>query len=234
MDGNGRWAKRQGLPRAKGHQRGAETCREIIEACQEFDVHYLTLYAFSAENWSRPQPEVSALMELLQIFLDRETDRLVEKQVRVRAIGRLEALPDQARQSLQTAIDATRRFGAWNLTLALNYSSRNEVVDASKALARDIARGRLRPEDISWETIAQRLYTRDLPDPDLIIRTSGESRLSNFLLMQSAYAELYFTRDLWPDFSKERFAQAIEAYKSRERRYGLTGDQIGREAPALL
>jgi undecaprenyl diphosphate synthase len=226
MDGNGRWAQAQGLSRIKGHRQGVETCRRIIGACQDLNIHYLTLYAFSAENWNRPEPEVNALMELLELFLMQETDLLVEKKVRLHAIGRLEELPAKPRRALKSAIEATAQFEEWHLTLALNYSSRNEVIDATKAIARLAVSGKLNPEDLNWETIANHLYTHDLPDPDLIVRTSGETRLSNFLLMQSAYAEFYFTATCWPDFTKSHLEEAVRSFHNRERRFGRTGEQL--------
>ena len=230
MDGNGRWAQAQGLSRIKGHRQGVETCRRIIDACQDLDIHYLTLYAFSAENWKRPEPEVNALMELLELFLMNETDTLVEKKVRLHAIGRLDELPAKPRRALKQAMELTKDFQEWHLTLALNYSSRNEIVDAAQAIARDVANGTLDPENINWEGFASRLYTSGIPDPDLIVRTSGETRLSNFLLMQSAYAEFYFTRTCWPDFTKAHLEEAIRSYHNRERRFGKTGEQLDIEA----
>lgn len=226
MDGNGRWAQAQGLSRIKGHRQGVETCRRIIDACQDLNIHYLTLYAFSAENWNRPEPEVNALMELLELFLMQETELLVEKKVRLHAIGRLDELPAKPRRALKESMEATEHFDEWHLTLALNYSSRNEIVDATKAIAQLAAAGKLDPEDLSWETIANQLYTKGLPDPDLIVRTSGETRLSNFLLMQSAYAEFYFTSTCWPDFTKAHLEEAIRSFHNRERRFGRTGEQL--------
>ncbi|MEM9160059.1 MAG: isoprenyl transferase [Verrucomicrobiota bacterium] len=226
MDGNGRWAQSRGLSRIKGHQQGVETCRRVIDACQDLDVHFLTLYAFSAENWKRPETEVNALMELLEFFIKRELKTLKKKGIRFRAIGRLEGLPSSARRAVEKAMDETREFTKWNLTLALNYSSRNEIVDAAKKIGQAMAEGKISADDIEWETFASKLYTHDLPDPDLIIRTSGENRLSNFLMMQAAYSEFYFTETAWPDFSKAHLAEAIDTFEHRERRYGLTGDQL--------
>ncbi len=226
MDGNGRWANQRGLSRNKGHQQGVEACQRVVKACQELDVHYLTLYAFSAENWKRPESEVNALMELLELYLAKETKTLIQKEIRLRAIGRLDGLPAKLTKSIMEAVDATSRFGEWNLTLALNYSSRNEMVDASKAIANAVAQGDLSIEDIDWDTFAKCMYTKDLPDPDLIVRTSGETRLSNFLMMQSAYAELIFTETFWPDFTKAHLEECIKIYCARERRYGLTGEQV--------
>lgn len=226
MDGNGRWAKSRGMDRPRGHQEGAKASRRIIDACQEIGIPYLTLYAFSAENWNRPQHEIDALMELLEAFLEQETQTLIDKKVRLHAIGRLAELPAGPRAALQKAMQATESFNDWHLTLALNYSSRNEVIDASKSLAQSVAAGELEPEAIDWERFADRLYTRGMPDPDLIIRTSGERRISNFLLMQSAYAEYYFTDVFWPDFDKEQLRRALDCYRGRQRRYGKTGEQL--------
>lgn len=226
MDGNGRWAKQRGHSRPRGHKEGAKATRAIIDACQELGIRYLTLYAFSAENWNRPDFEVRALMELLELFLSRETKTLVKKKVRLHAIGRIDELPASARKALQKAIDATKEFDDWHLTLALNYSSRNEVLDAAKAFAQAVASGKVAADTTAWEDFSQHLYTAELPDPDLIIRTSGETRISNFLLMQSAYAEFYFTETLWPDFGKEQLQKALACYRNRERRFGKTGEQI--------
>ena len=232
MDGNGRWAKSKGLSRVKGHQQGAETTRRIIEACKEFGVPNLTLYAFSAENWNRPETEVKALMELLELFLSKELKNLVKQHIRLKAIGRINELPGRTRKALEGAMDKTKKFTEWTLTLALNYSSRNEVVDAVRSIAQDAKLGQLDPKEVNWDLISQRLYTSDLPDPDLIIRTSGETRLSNFLMMQAAYSELYFTPVFWPDFTKEHLKEAIESFQKRERRFGLTGDQLS--VPPIL
>jgi len=232
MDGNGRWAKSKGLSRVKGHRQGAETTRRIIEACKEFGVSHLTLYAFSAENWNRPESEVKALMELLELFLAKELKSLVKQGIRLRAIGRIDELPARTRKALEGAIEKTRTFTDWNLTLALNYSSRNELTDAVRSIAKDAQSGEIELKEINWDLIAARLYTAEIPDPDLIIRTSGETRLSNFLMMQSAYAELFFTPVFWPDFTKEHLREAIESFQKRERRFGLTGDQLA--APPIL
>lgn len=232
MDGNGRWAKARGYSRPRGHKEGAKASQRIIDACQDLGIRYLTLYAFSAENWNRPKLEVRALMELLELFLNRETKTLVKKKVRLHAIGRIEELPANARKALQKAMDATAEFDDWHLTLALNYSSRNEVVDAAKSLAESAAKGEIDPNEIDWNTFAQRLYTKNIPDPDLIIRTSGETRISNFLLMQSAYSEFYFTDIYWPDFNKDRLIEALDCYRNRERRYGKTGEQLAQPANA--
>ena len=226
MDGNGRWAKQRGLPRIEGHRRGVETVRAIIDATRALGIRYLTLYAFSAENWQRPADEVSALMGLLEYFLRRETKVLIKNHVRLHTIGRIDELPAGPRKELQHAVAATRHFTDWNLVLALNYGSRTELADAACAYAAAVVAGREKPGESSWTTFSRYLYTAGLPDPDLLIRTSGETRLSNFLLMQCAYAEMVFSPVLWPDFTKAELAAAVEEYQRRERRYGLTAEQI--------
>jgi len=226
MDGNGRWAKQRGLPRIEGHRRGVETVRSIIDGAKEQGIRYLTLYAFSVENWKRPQEEVGALMSLLEYFLKREVATLVKNQVRLLTIGRTQDLPEVVRRQLDIAIAATSHFTEHTLVLALNYGSRTEVVDAARAYAAAIAAGKISPNDSSWETFSRHLYTADLPDPDLVIRTSGEYRVSNFLLLQAAYAEFVYTPVLWPDFTKADLAAAIEAYSKRERRFGQTSEQL--------
>ncbi|MCH6255334.1 isoprenyl transferase [Puniceicoccaceae bacterium K14] len=226
MDGNGRWAKQQGLSRIKGHRQGAETTRSIIDACQDIGIEHLTLYAFSAENWNRPETEVNALMELLEFFIEKELKTLSKKNVRLRAIGRIDELPNRTRKALKSAIEKTKNNDSWNLTLALNYSSRDEVIDAVKAFSTAAVKGTRKIENLDWERFSKYLYTKDIPDPDLIIRTSGETRLSNFLLMQSAYSEFYFTQTHWPDFTKTHLEEAVASYQRRERRFGLTGEQI--------
>lgn len=226
MDGNGRWAKQRGLPRIEGHRRGVETVRAIIDAAKEQGIRYLTLYAFSVENWKRPQDEVGALMSLLEFFLKRETATLVKNQVRLLTIGRTQDLPEVVRRQLDAAIAATAKFTEHTLVLALNYGSRTEVVDAARAYATAVAAGKVNLNDASWETFARHLYTTDIPDPDLVIRTSGETRVSNFLLLQAAYAEFVFTPVLWPDFTKADLAAAVATYGKRERRFGQTSEQL--------
>ncbi len=226
MDGNGRWAKQRGLPRIEGHRRGVETVRSIIEAAKENDIRYLTLYAFSVENWKRPGDEVSALMGLLELFLKRETKTLIKNEVRLLTIGRTQELPAMVREQLDAAKAATAHFTEHTLILALNYGSRTEMVDAARAYAAAVASGKEKLNDGSWATLSRYLYTADIPDPDLIIRTSGEMRVSNFLLLQAAYAEFVFTPVLWPDFRKEDFAAALAHFASRERRFGQTSEQL--------
>jgi undecaprenyl diphosphate synthase len=226
MDGNGRWAKQRGLPRLEGHRRGVETVRTIIDAARELGIRYLTLYAFSVENWKRPGEEVSSLMGLLEYFLKKETRTLVKNKVRLLTIGRTDELPDVVRAELENARKATAEFRDHTLVLALNYGSRTEIVDAARAYAASVASGKEKLNDSSWETFSRYLYTAGLPDPDLIIRTSGESRVSNFLLLQAAYAEFIFTPVLWPDFTKADLAAAVAAFGQRERRFGLTSEQL--------
>jgi len=226
MDGNGRWARQRGLPRIEGHRRGVETVREIVDAARELGIRCLTLYAFSVENWHRPADEVGALMGLLEIFLKREISNLVKNRVRLRTIGRTHELPGPVQTQLQRALDATAHFTDYTLVLALNYGSRTEAVDAARRYAAAVASGRQNLNDGTWEAFARYLYTSEMPDPDLVIRTSGETRVSNFLLLQAAYAEFYFTPVLWPDFTKADLAGAIADYARRERRYGLTSEQV--------
>lgn len=226
MDGNGRWAKSRGLPRVEGHRRGVETVRRTIEAARDFGIEYLTLYAFSVENWRRPEEEVGALMNLLEYFLKKETKTLIKNRVRLRTIGRTDELPTKVRRELEATIEATAGFTEHNLVLALNYGSRTEVLDAARSFAQGVASGEVDPTNVTWEQFASHLYTADIPDPDLIIRTSGESRVSNFLLMQAAYAEFVFLPLFWPEFDREAFADALREFNRRERRFGQTGDQV--------
>jgi undecaprenyl diphosphate synthase len=214
MDGNGRWAKSRHLPRIFGHRAGISSVREIVKACGELGVKALTLYAFSAENWTRPSTEVQALMRLLQEYIGRELPDLQKNHVRLRAIGRLEALPAGAQKKLSQAIDTTARNTGLSLVLALNYGGRQEIVDACN---RALAAGHKKMDE---KTLARYLDAPDCPEPDLLIRTSGEMRLSNFLLWESAYTELYVTKTLWPDFRKQHLFEAIAEYQSRERRFG--------------
>jgi undecaprenyl diphosphate synthase len=233
MDGNGRWAKARGLPRIEGHRRGVETVREVVKGCRELGIRFLTLYAFSAENWRRPPTEIKALMRLLATFLRRETNELIEQRVRLHAVGQVDDLPGPVRRELDRALAATRHFDEWNLALALSYGSRQEAAAAARAYAEAAVRGEEDPAACTWERFRRYLFTADIPDPDLIVRTSGESRLSNFLMLQGAYSELFFTPVLWPDFTREHLREAAECFRSRERRYGLTGDQL-RAIPAAV
>jgi undecaprenyl diphosphate synthase len=232
MDGNGRWARQRGLPRIEGHRRGVETVRTVIDAARELGIRCLTLYAFSVENWKRPQEEVGALMRLLEYFLKKETQTLVKNGIRLRTIGRTHELPPVVRTQLEAAIAATAHFTEYTLVLALNYGARTEIADAARAYAAAIAAGKEKLENNSWAAFSRYLYTADLPDPDLIIRTSGETRVSNFLLLQGAYAEFVFTPVLWPEFTKADLAAALETYARRERRFGLTSEQLKPGKPA--
>ncbi len=223
MDGNGRWARRRGLPRIKGHEAGAESVRAVLRACQEAGVQYLTLYAFSSENWVRPRTEIRALMNMLRRFLREEEKTLHENQIRLRVIGRLRDLPTPVRRELRRVMEATEKYRRFHLILALSYGARREIGDAARSIARAVAEGRLDPAHVGEKTVAKHLYAPDVPDPDLMIRTSGELRLSNFLLWQLSYAELYFTDVLWPDFREEHFKKALEEYRRRNRRFGGLG-----------
>jgi undecaprenyl diphosphate synthase len=220
MDGNGRWARERGLPRIEGHRRGSEAVRACTAACLEAGVPYLTLYAFSKENWQRPADEVAALMVLLDRFLAERTAEIMERNIRLRAIGHLPDLPDKARRRLEETIARSAGNTALNLTLALSYGARTEIADAARQLAREAKAGQLDPESIDEETVAARLYTAGMPDPDLLVRTSGEMRISNFLLWQISYAEIVVTPKLWPDFAKEDLFAAMQEYARRHRRYG--------------
>ena len=220
MDGNGRWAKERGYDRIFGHQNGVTSVREITEAAAEIGIAYLTLYAFSTENWSRPQPEVDALMELLIDTIEKETPTLDKNNVRLLAIGDLSRLPGNAAEKLQRCIAQTSKNTGLALVLALSYSSRWEITNAIKEICKDIQDGKCNVEDINDKLISNYLTTKSIPDPDLLIRTSGEERISNFLLWQIAYTELYFTETHWPEFRKENFYQAIYKFQQRERRFG--------------
>lgn len=220
MDGNGRWARERGLPRIEGHRRGSESVRACTAACLETGVPNLTLYAFSKENWHRPPEEVAALMNLLDLFLAERTAEIMERNIRLRAIGHLVDLPEQARRRLRTAVEKSAGNTALTLTLALSYGGRTEIADAARAIARDVRDGKLDPESVDEGAVASRLYTAGQPDPDLLIRTSGEMRVSNFLLWQISYAEIVVTPKLWPEFGKEDLFAAIREYAGRHRRYG--------------
>ena len=223
MDGNGRWAKQNGLQRIKGHERGAESVRVALRTCRKLGIQYLTLYAFSVENWGRPKAEIEALMALLRKFLRDEEHELHENKVRLRAIGRLSDLPESVRKELNRVIAATAHHTGGALVLALSYGSRTEIAAAAQKIARQVKAGTLDPETIDEATLAAHLYAPDIPDPDLMIRTSGEMRLSNFLLWQLSYAELYVTDVLWPDFREEHLTKAVEEFSRRQRRFGLLG-----------
>ncbi len=220
MDGNGRWAKQKGLSRIKGHETGADSVRAVVRGCRDAGVEYLTLYAFSVENWVRPREEIGGLMKLLRLFLENNEHELHENQVRLRVIGRIADLPKLIQRKLNKVIAATKDYTAGNLILALSYGGRAELVDATQQIARKVQSGELKPEDISGQTISEHLYAPDVPDPDLMIRTSGEMRLSNFLLWQLSYAELYVTDVLWPDFREPHLQAALDEYAHRHRRFG--------------
>ena len=226
MDGNGRWAKARGLPRLEGHRRGVETVRTVVDAAREIGIRFLTLYAFSAENWKRPGDEVAGLMGLLDFFLKRELNNLIKEKVRLRTIGRIDQLPANVQRELERVKEATKDFQEWNLVLALNYGAQAEAVDAARAYAEAVQAGREDPAALTWEKFSNYFHTAGLPEPDLLIRTSGELRLSNFLMLQLAYAELVFTPTLWPDFGRAELISAVEEYGRRERRYGATTEQI--------
>lgn len=229
MDGNGRWAKQQSKLRVFGHKGGVKAVRDTVEGAAEIGLKYLTLYAFSTENWNRPQREVNALMELLVNTISKETKTLMDNNIRLEAIGDLDSLPTNCRKNLQAAIDKTSGNKHMTLVLALSYSSKQEIVAATQKIAEEITAGTLRVEDINEEKISASLSTHNIPDPELLIRTSGEYRISNFLLWQIAYSELYFTNILWPDFRRENLQTAILDYQKRERRFGKTSEQIEEE-----
>ena len=226
MDGNGRWAKQQGENRIFGHHEGVNSVREIVEACGEIGVKFLTLYAFSTENWNRPKEEVDGLMELLVGTISMETKNLNDKGVRLEAIGDLKSLPEICQHQLQESINITSKNNKVTLILALSYSSKWEITNSVKEIAKEIATGALLPSEITAELIDSHLNTRLWPNPELMIRTSGERRISNFLLWQLAYAEFYFTDVLWPEFRKDDFFKAIISYQNRERRFGKTSEQL--------
>jgi undecaprenyl diphosphate synthase len=220
MDGNGRWARERGLARIRGHEEGAESVRAVLRTCGEAGVEFLTLYAFSTENWKRPKMEVAALMKLLERFLKKETPELMEQNVKLQAIGRLTDLPESCQRELHRAIETTSRNTGVTLILALSYSGRMEIIDGIKSLLAAVAQGHIDKAMIDVEMFSKHLYTRYYPDPDLLIRTSGEMRISNFLLWQLSYTEMYITEKMWPDFRREDLLEAIAEYSKRQRRYG--------------
>ena len=226
MDGNGRWAKEKGEDRLYGHLHGVESVRNIVEGAAELGIKYLTLYAFSTENWDRPQNEVSGLMELLVETIHNEVPTLNKNNIKLHVIGDIDMLPDAAKHELHAALNETGKNTGLNLIMALSYSSRWEIANAIKQIALDVKQDKLPVDEINQDTIKRYLTTKAFPDPELMIRTSGEYRISNFLLYQLAYAELYFTPTLWPDFRKENLYAAILDYQSRERRFGKTGEQV--------
>ena len=226
MDGNGRWATARGMERPEGHVAGVETVHNITRQASDMGLRYLTLYTFSTENWNRPQSEVDALMHLVALVIERETPGLIENNVKVNIFGDIDRLPEPTRMSLQRSIDSTAHCTGLTLSLALSYSARWELTAAVRNIARQVVAGKLDPEQISDSTIAENLATAPMPDPDLLIRTGGDFRVSNFLLWQIAYSEIYVTPTLWPDFSADEFKSAIDNFCRRERRFGLTSEQV--------
>ena len=230
MDGNGRWAKQHALGRIMGHQKGVEAVRKTVRLCREIGIQYLTLYAFSVENWLRPDQEVAALMQILRQYLRSELAEMMENDIRLHAIGDIAGLQEPVRKLLAETMDRTAGNRGMVLNLALSYGGQDEIIRAVRRIADDVREGKLAAEDITRESFAAYLYTAGIPDPDLLIRTSGEFRISNFLLWQSAYTEFYFTGVLWPDFDKKDLFAAIADYQRRERRYGLTSEQLQKGA----
>ena len=233
MDGNGRWAKQRNLPRIMGHKAGVESVKNIVKSARELNLEVLTLYTFSIENWKRPSFEVQGLMTLLKTFLKSELQNLLDKNISLRCIGEIEKLPSDVQKILLQVIEDTARNAEGKqgliLNLALSYGSRSEILRAARIMAEKCVSGQFDPEDISEKLFASHLYTAGLPDPDLLIRTGGESRLSNFLLWQLSYAELYITETMWPDFNAERFFEALKYFQGRERRFGQTSEQLQAE-----
>lgn len=225
MDGNGRWAQRRGLNRNEGHTRGKDAVRAVVETSREIGLEYLTLYSFSSENWQRPAGEVRALMSLLHRYLRTELQRMMKKNIRLLAVGNLDRLPLVVRKALEKTIFTTRNNDGLTIVLAISYGAREEIVAAARSLAAAVRQNRLDPEEIDEKCFTRHLWTRDIPDPDLLIRTGKEFRLSNFLLWQLAYTEIYVTDTLWPDFGREEFLRALADYQGRERRFGRTAEQ---------
>ena len=226
MDGNGRWAKQHGKTRIQGHKKGAQQIAKVVEASAEMGVKYLTLYAFSSENWNRPKTEVNALMRLLEASIKSNEKKFIKNGIRFETIGDISALPNYCQKAIAQIKKSTKDCEKITLILALNYGSRDEIVRAVKSISDDVEAKKLSAKEISWETIQERLDTAKFPDPDLIIRTSGEQRLSNYLMLQAAYAEFYFTSTNWPDFDKTELQKAVEVFSQRERRYGLISEQL--------
>jgi len=226
MDGNGRWAKQRGMSRIRGHEEGAESVRAIVRATREIGIPWLTLYAFSEENWRRPKLEVEALMVLLKRFLKSETREMLDNGIRFQAIGRLHKLPNDVQRTLRETAEKTASNRNMVLTLALSYGGRQEMTDALRRIVQKAEAGEIRSSQVSEALVSENLYTAQMPDPDLLIRTSGECRISNFLLWQIAYAEIYMTPTYWPDFRKGDYVEALMEYQKRERRFGATGDQV--------
>ncbi|MBN1474100.1 MAG: isoprenyl transferase [Syntrophaceae bacterium] len=223
MDGNGRWARKHAIGRIRGHRKGAQAVRVTVRACREIGIKYLTLYAFSMENWNRPGEEVKGLMSLLEEYLDKEIDKLHKQGIKLTTIGELDLLETRVKDKIRRAKELTKSNTKMTLNIALSYGGRDEIIHAVKNIIQD---SKVKKIDINKETFRRYLYTNNMPDPDLLIRTGGEYRISNFLLWQIAYSELYFTKVLWPDFTKEQLLKAIASYQRRERRFGMTGEQI--------
>jgi len=229
MDGNGRWAKKKMLNRISGHMKGIDAVRDVVKTCRELGIKILTLYAFSVENWKRPKEEVVALMDLLNEYLRKETAEMIENGIRLRALGRLEDLPLNVQETLFETIKKTEPCDGMVLNLALSYGGRSEILHAVKEILLDSQKGKIRPEEITFQRFSQYLWTRGISDPDLLIRTGGEMRLSNFLLWQLAYTEIFVTPTLWPDFREQEFRQTLGIFQERQRRFGRTPDQVERE-----
>ncbi|NOX90592.1 MAG: isoprenyl transferase [Calditrichaeota bacterium] len=229
MDGNGRWAKKRGLPRVAGHNEGVNSVEQIVEICGELGIEYLTIYTFSEENWRRPSWEVASLMQLLVTTINRKIKRLMEQNVKILTIGHLNKLPDYAQNAMKKAMEMTKDNTGLILNVALSYGGRQELVDAFRKLARAVKNEELDVNDINEYDVSQQLFTAGQPDPDLIIRTGGENRISNFLLWQIAYAEIYFTTDFWPEFRKPQFIEAVWDYLHRERRFGMVSEQLKKD-----
>ncbi len=226
MDGNGRWAQSQGLPRLAGHHEGTKRVREISRACRELGIRHLTLYAFSSENWRRPEDEVAGLMDLLRVFLEENRQELVDTETRLVPVGDLSKIPAATMAEVERTVEATRHFTKYTLNIALSYGGRDEILQAVRSLAADVKDGLLNVDDIDEERFSSRLYTKGQPDPDLMIRTSGEQRISNYLLWQLAYAEFLFVPEPWPEFTVDRLMVALDQFGNRERRFGMTGEQV--------
>ncbi len=226
MDGNGRWASSRNLPRLEGHRRGAERIFDVVDECITLGIPTLTIFAFSVENWKRPAEEVSGLFKLGEFVLRANLARLLKRKVKLKIIGNLEEMPDFVKEPLKDALIKSKDNDVLTLVVALNYGARQEVALATRKIAEEVAAGKLKPDQINWSELEKHLETAGLPDPDLIIRTSGEARLSNFLLLQAAYAEIVITETYWPDFTKEEFQKCLTVYAKRERRFGMTGAQV--------
>ena len=231
MDGNGRWAVQRGLTRVSGHRRGKDSVKEVVETARRLGIPYLSLYAFSSENWQRPKDEVSALMRFLRHYLVTEVKRMMKNGIRLLTIGNIRKLPREVQIALRDVVERTKHNTGMTVILAVSYGGREELTDAVRSIARRVQRGDLAPDAIDQELVASSLGTAGIPDPDLLIRTSGEMRISNFLLWQIAYTEIYVTETLWPDFREHQFLEAIGEFQSRERRFGRTGEQTERERP---